>query len=130
MEILQPGPEALDPTAPPTDPKPAATGNLEQREAELRDFMENVAVPLHWVGEDGTILWANAAEMHFLGYAPQEYIGHNIAEFHADETVITDILARLKNDERLMGYEARLRCKNGSIRYVSISSSVSRMIVR
>ena len=126
MEILQPGPEALDPTAPPADPKPAATGNLEQREAELRDFMENVAVPLHWVGEDGTILWANAAEMHFLGYAPQEYIGHNIAEFHADETVITDILARLKNDERLMGYEARLRCKNGSIRYVSISSSVYR----
>ena len=126
MEILQPGPEALDPTAPPADPKPAATGNLEQREAELRDFVENVAVPLHWVGEDGTILWANAAEMHFLGYAPQEYIGHNIAEFHADETVITDILARLKNDERLMGYEARLRCKNGSIRYVSISSSVYR----
>ena len=85
MEILQPGPEALDPTAPPADPKPAATGNLEQREAELRDFVENVAVPLHWVGEDGTILWANAAEMHFLGYSPQEYIGHNIAEFHADE---------------------------------------------
>ena len=41
-------------------------------------------------------------------------------------TVIADILARLKNDEKLTGYEARLRCKNGSIRYVSISSSVYR----
>jgi PAS domain S-box-containing protein len=64
--------------------------------------------------------------MHFLGYSPQEYIGHSIMEFHADEAVIADILARLKNDEKLTGYEARLRCKNGSIRYVSISSSVYR----
>ena len=111
-------------------PSPAASnpviGDVVQREAELRDFVENVAVPLHWVGEDGTLLWANTAELDFLGYSREEYIGHNIAEFHADRPVIADILARLQNDEKLSGYEARLRCKNGSIRYVSISSSVYR----
>jgi len=103
-----------------------ATGSLEQREAELRDFVEHVAVPLHWVGEDGTILWANDAEMSFLGYAPHEYIGHNIAEFHVDAEVIADILLSLKNDQNLIGRDARLRCKDGTVRHVAINSSVYR----
>ena len=104
----------------------AASAGFDQREAELWDFVGNVSVPLHWVGEDGTILWANTAEMHFLGYSPEEYIGHNIAEFHVDQPVVADILNRLKNDEKLTEFEARMRCKNGTIRYVAISSSVYR----
>jgi len=103
-----------------------ARGDLEQREKELTDFIENAAVPLHWVGEDGTILWANRAEMNLLGYAPGEYIGHNISEFHVDAPVIKDILCRLKKFQDLEGCQARLRCKDGSIRYVSINSSVYR----
>src|SRR5580765_1227982 len=103
-----------------------ALGDFEQREKELRDFVENAAVPLHWVGEDGTILWANRAEMKLLGYAPEEYIGHNIAEFHVDPAVIENILRRLKNNQDLEGCQARLRCQDGSIRYVLINSSVYR----
>jgi PAS domain S-box-containing protein len=103
-----------------------AAGDLQQREAELRDFVEQAGVALHWVAEDGTILWANAEEMDFLGYTPREYIGHNIQEFHVDQPVIADILIRLKNNEKLKGCRARLRCRDGSIRYVSISSSVYR----
>jgi hypothetical protein len=97
-----------------------------EREAELWDFLENAAVAMHWVGEDGTILWANRAEMEMLGYSPQEYIGHSIAEFHADQPVIGDILERLKSGEKLTRYESRLRCKDGSVRSVAISSSVYR----
>ena len=103
---------------------PADVAALVQREREQRDFLENAVVPMHWVGEDGTILWANAAELKLLGYTAEEYIGHSIADFHADEAVITDILKRLKCNEKLEGYEARLRCKDGSIRYSSINSSV------
>src|SRR5436190_1364400 len=73
-----------------------AFGSLEQREKELADFVENAAVSLHRVGEDGTILWANRAELTLLGYAPEEYVGHNIAEFHVDTAVIEDVLRRLK----------------------------------
>ena len=62
--------------------------------------------------------------MEMLGFAPEEYIGHHIAEFHADQPVIEDILRRLTNHETLHGYEARLRCKDGSIRHVLISSNV------
>jgi len=94
--------------------------------AALLDFLENAGVAFHWVAEDGTILWANNAELELLGYPADEYIGHNIAEFHADLHVIDDILTRLRNDETLTGYEARVRCKDGSLRWVATSSSVYR----
>jgi PAS domain S-box-containing protein len=97
---------------------------LRQREKELTDFIENSTVGLHWVGADGRILWANQAELDLLGYTHEEYIGHHIAEFHADEPIIGDILNRLMNKETLHDYEARLRCKDGSIRHVLINSNV------
>lgn len=97
---------------------------LRRRERELSDFIENASVGLHWVGADGTILWANQAELDLLGYTREEYIGRHIAEFHADADVIKDILSRLTNKETLHNYEARLKCKNGSIRYVLINSNV------
>ena len=61
---------------------------LRQREQELTDFFENATVGLHWVGPDGTILWANRAELELLGCAQEQYFGHHIAEFHADPHVI------------------------------------------
>jgi PAS domain S-box-containing protein len=103
-----------------------ALEELRSRERELSDFVENAAVGLHWVGADGTVLWANQAELDLLGYTREEYIGRHIAEFHADEEVIKDMLARLTNDETLHSYEARLRCKDGSVRHVLISSNVLR----
>ncbi len=98
--------------------------SLLRRERELTDFVENATVGLHWVGEDGLILWANRAELQMLGYKEEEYVGHNIAEFHVDREVIEDILCRLKNKEALDEYEARLRAKDGSVRYVQVNSNV------
>ena len=96
---------------------------LRRSEGKLRDFVENASVGLHWVGPDGIILWANQTELDLLGYTHEEYIGHHIAEFHADPPVIEDILVRLTGGETLLDYEARLRCKNGSIRHVLINSN-------
>ncbi|HJT16002.1 MAG TPA: MEDS domain-containing protein, partial [Thermoanaerobaculia bacterium] len=53
-----------------------------QAERDLRDFVENAPLGLHWVGPDGTILWANRAELELLGYAREEYVGRNVADFH------------------------------------------------
>jgi PAS domain S-box-containing protein len=97
---------------------------LRQSQQELVDFFENAVEGLHWVGPDGTILWTNRAELDLLGYSKDEHIGHNIAEFHADRASIDDILARLGRNETLKDYEARLRCKNGSIKHVLIHSNV------
>jgi PAS domain S-box-containing protein len=101
-----------------------AEKELEQSQRELVDFVENSVVGLHWVGPDGTVLWANQAELDLLGYSSEEYIGHHIAEFHADQDAIADILDRLLRHEQLTNYEAQLRCKDGSIRSVFISSNV------
>lgn len=100
-----------------------AEAALRQKEAELRDFIENATVALHWVGEDGTILWANRAELELLGYVAEEYVGRNIVEFHVDRQIIDDILHRLLNKQEVRGCEARLRCKDGAVKHVVINSS-------
>ncbi len=97
---------------------------LKRNEEQLTDFFENAAVPLHWVGPDGFILRVNEAELDMLGYTREEYEGRNITEFHADQDVIEDILRRLASGEVIQDREARLRCKDGSIKYVRINSSV------
>ena len=99
---------------------------LRRSERELRDFLENATEGIHWAGSDGQILWANRAEMALLGYTADEYLGRSIADFHADPEVIADILRRLGADEELHDYEARLRAKDGSIKYVLINSNVYR----
>jgi len=99
---------------------------LQRNEAQLTDFFENSAVGLHWLGPDGIILRVNKAELNMLGYTREEYEGHNIVEFHADRDVIEDLLTRLKAGEVVENYEARLLCKNGSIKHADISSSVYR----
>ena len=96
---------------------------LARRERELSDFLESALEGLHKVGPDGTILWANKAELDMLGYSAEEYIGHNISEFHADRAVIADILRRLLAGESLYDQPARLRCKNGSVKHVLIHSN-------
>ena len=97
---------------------------LQRSEQLLTDFFENAAVGLHWVGPDGTVLRVNQTELNLLGYTREEYVGHHISKFHADATVIDDILKRLSCGECLQGYEARLRCRDGSIKHVLISSNV------
>lgn len=100
-----------------------ATELLRRCQARFRDFVESASTALHFVGPDGVIRWANQAELDMLGYTAEEYIGHHIAEFHADALIINDILGRLREGEKLREYEARLRAKDGSIRHVLIDSS-------
>ncbi|MEP7049870.1 MAG: PAS domain S-box protein [Pseudomonadota bacterium] len=99
--------------------------HLRESQQELRSFLENAVEGLHWVGPDGIIQWANRAELELLGYSQDEYVGHHIAEFHADAEVIRDMLARLTRNEILQNQEARLKCKDGSIRHVLVNSSVA-----
>lgn len=96
---------------------------LRRREKEFADFVENAAEGLHRIGPDGTILWANKAELAMLGYRWEEYIGRHIAQFHVDQPEIESILAKLLAGETLYDQPARLRCKDGSIKHVLIHSN-------
>ncbi len=93
---------------------------------ELQDCLQNAAIGIHWVDRNGIINWANQSELDLLGYEAEEYIGHSILEFHVNQAKINDILTRLTNDETLNLYESELRCKDGSIKAVNISSNVYR----
>jgi PAS domain S-box-containing protein len=97
---------------------------IQSSERELRDFFDNAAVGLHLVDEDGIIIRANGTELEMLGYSRDEFLGHHIAEFHVDKERIGDALRRLAAGESLHDFEARVRCKDGSIREVLIDSSV------
>ena len=81
---------------------------------------------LHCVDSEGVILWANQTELDFLGYAPEEYLGKFIGDFHVDDPIINDILRRLTAGATLNAYPARLRAKDGSVKYVIINSNVYR----
>ena len=96
---------------------------LRQSEEALADFFETASTPLHWVGEDGRILRANQAELDLLGYERSEYVGRHVAEFHVDQPVIDDLLARLLAGEAVHNYPARLRCKVGGFKDVLMDSS-------
>lgn len=91
---------------------------------DLENFLDNASVGIHWVDENGIIVYANNAELDMLGYTADEYLGHKISEFHVDQPVIESIFSKLMNHEQLDNHEARLRCKDGSIREVSINSNV------
>jgi PAS domain S-box-containing protein len=96
---------------------------VRRKTKDLEDFFENSAIGLHIVSGEGIILRANKAELDLLGYDAEEYIGHHIAEFHADAPTIGEILQRLSCGERLNRYPARLRAKDGTIKHVLITSN-------
>lgn len=99
---------------------------LEKSRKTIIDIAENANVPLHCVNRTGTILWANDAELNFLGYDREEYIGQPIAKFHANQKTIEDIFCQLIEGKTLAHYRARLVAKDGSIKEVAIYSSTFR----
>src|SRR6476620_5351781 len=90
---------------------------------DFQGFFDEMPVAIHILGDDATLLYANKAELDLLGYSAEDYIGRHIAEFHADQDVIGDILASLEKGEKVRGRSARLWAKDGSIRAVRITSS-------
>jgi PAS domain S-box-containing protein len=92
--------------------------------ASVRGLLDDAPVSIHCVDANGIVLWVNRTELEMLGYSHAEFIGHPIANFHVDASVITDMLSRLTFAETLHDFPARLRHKDGSIRDVLISSNV------
>lgn len=104
----------------------ATMDQLRGREEDLQNILTNAAEGIHFVDANGIVTWINRAELEMLGYRAEEVVGRHISELHADRHTIDDFLARLGRGETLRDQPARLRCKDGSIRHVLVSSSVHR----
>ena len=102
----------------------ASEAAVRRQAGQLAAFLDTAPICLHRAGPDGTIRWANDAELETFGYAREEYVGHQVAEFHDDQRTIADILTRLHHGEKLVEYPARMRCRDGSIKSVLIDASV------
>jgi PAS domain S-box-containing protein len=84
---------------------------------------ENAPAALLQTGADGTIQWANLAQLAMLGYSRMEYIGANAADFHADKSEGSDVIVRLARGETLRDYQTTLRARDGTLRTVLLNSN-------
>jgi PAS domain S-box-containing protein len=89
----------------------------------ISDFMQNALIGIHWVDRDGLIVWANRSELEMLGYEPAEYIGQALHDFHVDRTAAGCAFKDLLNDQPVIGFEAQMIRKDGSICDVSIDAN-------
>ncbi len=84
---------------------------------------EKAPAALLQAGADGTIHWANLAQLALLGYSREEFIGKNAADFHADKSEGREVIARLAHGEMLRDYQTTLRARDDSARIVLLSSN-------
>ncbi len=96
---------------------------IARREKNRLFAFENHAAGRYWLGMDGTILWANEAELNLLGYRRDEYVGRHISDFHAGPAAVEDMLRRLRLSEALRDYPAMRRCKDGSVKSTFMNSA-------
>ena len=135
-EPRDPGPEIYCVMFDADSSSTAAPPQQRQEEGALHDSspavlemlvraFDNAPVGLHIVGADGLVRWANRMELETLGYQddPEAYLGHHIAEFHADQAVIDDMLDRLVGGRPLVQHRATLLTRAGEHLPVVIYSS-------
>jgi PAS domain S-box-containing protein len=90
---------------------------------ELVDFFDNAPIGMLWIAADGTILKANKYKLAMLGYKEDEFVGHNIGEFHPDKKNLQEALQRLSGGDTLQDYPVGLLCKDGSTAKLLLNSN-------
>jgi PAS domain S-box-containing protein len=90
---------------------------------ELVDFFDNAPIGMLWIAADGTVLKANKYKLDMLGYKEDEFVGHNIDEFHPDKQNLQEALQRLSNRETLQDFHVGLLCKDGSTKELLLNSN-------
>ena len=106
-------------------------GQLEERDKAIRilsedmwDYFENNTIPMHQVNSEGVIQRANKAELSFLGYTEDEYVGHHPEEFYPDKECLQYILDKLAVGETIWQLPVKIRHKKGHLVYGHLTSSV------
>jgi len=104
-----------------THAQSSGEGRIQQL---LSDFFDNAAVGLHWQAADGTIQRANRALADLLGHPPEQLVGRNILEFHAEPRAGAEIIDRLARGETVNSFQARLVNSSGASSWALVSANV------
>ncbi|MBF6568312.1 MAG: response regulator [Candidatus Binataceae bacterium] len=90
------------------------------RERGLSELNETTVGALHQLGPDGTILWANQAQLHMLGYSSEEFIGHHAAGFFLPSERFEELWRQVMLHQHIDEFETTLKCRDGSSKRVII----------
>ena len=89
---------------------------LRASEQRYRRFLERNTAGVIRNGADGTVLDCNAAVLGMLGYdSAEEFKTHRMAEFYCDPRDRDAMLAILRREKLLTGYEFRFKRKDGTL---------------
>ena len=89
---------------------------LRESELRYRDLFEHLPVGLFRSTPDGRILVVNPTLVEALGYAsPEELIQLGVAQLYAEPGRREALLAQLRRDRVVRGFECRVRRHDGSI---------------
>jgi diguanylate cyclase (GGDEF)-like protein/PAS domain S-box-containing protein len=106
-----------------TERKQAENAVREAKEY-LENILENSADPIGIVDQRGRFIhWNKAAEQAF-GYSLDEIKGKPSSELYADQNELEAILAQLRRDGSVHGYEVQLKKKGGGIALFALSISL------
>jgi PAS domain S-box-containing protein len=106
-----------------------ALRDLVRSRRELADLFENAPVGLHVMDRDGRILRVNRAELFLLGYSREELVGRLWRDLHVDPGEADRWLARMTEEgegDLPPPEEARIRCRDGSVKRVQVDGNVLR----
>jgi PAS domain S-box-containing protein len=98
-----------------------ARRDLAESEAGFRALVEHGADAVSLIDPQGTILYAGPSTERILGYANEEFVGHNAFEFvHPDDVEQTSakLAGLVERPEATVSAEFRMRHKDGSWRWM------------
>ncbi|MHC5045727.1 MAG: sensor histidine kinase [Planctomycetota bacterium] len=98
---------------------------LRETNAYMEGIVESSADIIVTVDRSGLIRTFNTGAEVALGYAREEVIGQRIDKLFADPQVREDVIARLKDSDQVVNYEAGFLTKSGDTR--EVISSIARL---
>lgn len=100
---------------------------LRARDVDLIDFFQNAPIAMHWLNEEGIVLWANQTELNMLGYTAEEFIGKPITTFICpeDKALVMEIFKQLGSGNSIADVPVRYFTKDGRMVHLLIDSNVA-----
>jgi diguanylate cyclase (GGDEF)-like protein/PAS domain S-box-containing protein len=98
--------------------------DLKKANENLENIFDNSADPIGIVDQHGRIIKWNKASEKAFGYSFEELEGKSAFELYADKNELQDILALLRRDGSVRGYEIHMEKKDGKIVLFALSISL------
>jgi len=101
----------------------ARTAQIAQEQEKLKSIFENSPEGIFQIGADGSFLAANPALAAICGYDSSRDLMAELTDIenqlYADPKSLTEFRARLERESVVRGFEAEIKCKDGSRKWIS-----------